>query len=271
MEYAAPQIADRAEPFRSKIREHLKGHTQALENLAVELLARGLSVRDIEDAFKDESGRLLLSRTAVSELGERLWEDYHGFAQRDLSEHGIVHLFVDGIAERLRPGQKREPVLAAWGFMAEGRKVLLHLMAGSKEDAGEIAPQGKTDILGANSTKRICEGNRLSKLLARNEGSCRAQYLSKQEALKEKDSILSPRPPFRQATLVSRSYHPVAVLIAANSWHAENGLCRNATQPKSMACARILSSSDPVMNMIGNLKPDAASRRANSTPEKSPS
>ena len=46
------------------------------------MLARGLSVRDIEDAFKDESGRLLLSRTAVSQLGERLWEDYQAFAKR---------------------------------------------------------------------------------------------------------------------------------------------------------------------------------------------
>jgi hypothetical protein len=76
------------------------------------MLARGLSVRDIEDAFKDESGRLLLSKTAVSELGERLWEDYQAFARRDLSEYEIVYLFVDGIAERLRPGGKREPVLA---------------------------------------------------------------------------------------------------------------------------------------------------------------
>ena len=46
------------------------------------MLARGLSVRDMEDAFKDESGRLLLSKTAVSELGERLWEDWQGFAKR---------------------------------------------------------------------------------------------------------------------------------------------------------------------------------------------
>jgi hypothetical protein len=53
----------------------LKGHTEALEGLAVEMLARGLSVRDIEDAFKDETGRLLLSRTAVSEIGQQLWED----------------------------------------------------------------------------------------------------------------------------------------------------------------------------------------------------
>ena len=139
VDYAAPQIAGREEPFRSEIRESLKGRTQALEDLAVEMLARGLSVRDIEDAFKDESGRLLLSRTAVSEIGDRLWADYQEFAARDLGEYDIVYLFVDGVAERLRPGQKREPVLAAWGFTASGARVLLHLMAGSKEDAETVS------------------------------------------------------------------------------------------------------------------------------------
>ena len=138
IEYSAPQIAGRDEPFRSAIREHLKGHTQALEDLAIEMLARGLSVRDIEDAFKDESGRLLLSRTAVSELGARLWDDYQAFAKRDLSEYEIAYLFVDGIAERLRAGAKREPVLAAWGYTVDGRRALLHLMAGSKEDAETV-------------------------------------------------------------------------------------------------------------------------------------
>ena len=65
IEYSAPQIDDRDEPFQSDIREHLKGHTQALEDLAVELQVRGLSVRDIEKAFWDESGRLLLLFGAV--------------------------------------------------------------------------------------------------------------------------------------------------------------------------------------------------------------
>ncbi len=139
IDYAAPQVAGRDEPFRSEIRTHLTGRTQALEDLAVELPARGLSVRVIEDAFKDESGRLLLSRTAVSELGERLWANYQDFTTRDLSEYDVVYLLVDGIAERIRPGQKREPVLAAWGFTAEGRKVLLHMMAGSKEDAETVS------------------------------------------------------------------------------------------------------------------------------------
>jgi transposase-like protein len=134
MEFSAPQIAGRDVPFHSEIRDHLKGHSQALEDLTVEMLARGLSVRDIEDAFRDESGRLLLSRTAASEMGERLWADYQDFISRDLGKYEIIYLYVDGVAERLRPGQRREPVLAAWGFSAEGKRILLHLMAGSKED-----------------------------------------------------------------------------------------------------------------------------------------
>jgi len=32
MEYSTPQIASRDEPLRSAIREHLKGHTQGLED-----------------------------------------------------------------------------------------------------------------------------------------------------------------------------------------------------------------------------------------------
>ena len=90
MEYSAPQIAGRDEPFRSAIREHLKGHTQGLEDLAIEMLARGLSVRDIEDAFRDENGRLLLSKTAVSQLGERLWEEYQAFARAARPERSAV-------------------------------------------------------------------------------------------------------------------------------------------------------------------------------------
>jgi hypothetical protein len=49
------------------------------------------------------------------------------FAQRDLSVYQVSYLFIDG--------NKREPVLVAWGFTVEGRRVLLHLMPGSKEDA----------------------------------------------------------------------------------------------------------------------------------------
>ncbi|HEY1863295.1 MAG TPA: IS256 family transposase [Roseiarcus sp.] len=138
VDYSAPQVRETPEPFVSGVRAALSGRTQALEDLAVELYARGLSTRDIEDAFTDESGRRLLSRAAVSEITERLWAEYEGFSKRDLSEHAIAYLYVDGIAERLRPGQRREAVLAAWGIGADGRKVLLALMAGSKEDVETV-------------------------------------------------------------------------------------------------------------------------------------
>jgi transposase-like protein len=134
IEYSAPQIADRAEPFRSRIRATLRGRTEALEGLAVEMYARGLSTRDIEAAFADETGQPLLSRSAVSTITERLWAEYEGFASRDLSEFEVIYLFVDGIAERLHLGQPREAVLAAWGILADGKKALLHLAPGTKED-----------------------------------------------------------------------------------------------------------------------------------------
>jgi putative transposase len=134
VEFSAPQIADRAEPFRSRIRAILGSRTAELEALAIEMYARGLSVRDIEALFADERGRSLLSRTAVSEITERLWAEYEAFASRDLSEFEVVYLFVDGIAERLHLGQPREAVLAAWGILADGKKALLHLAPGTKED-----------------------------------------------------------------------------------------------------------------------------------------
>ena len=134
IEYSAPQIADREEPFRSRIREVLRGRTEQLESLAVEMYARGLSTRDIEAVFAGTDGRSLLSRTAVSEVTERLWAEYEAFASRDLAEFAVTYLFVDGIAERLHLGQPREAVLAAWAILADGKKALLHLAPGTKED-----------------------------------------------------------------------------------------------------------------------------------------
>jgi transposase-like protein len=134
IEFAVPQVSDTAEPFRSQIRQVIRGRTEELERLAVEMYARGLSVRDIEAAFTDESGRCALTKSAASELTERLWSDYQAFAGRDLGEFKVLYLFVDGIAERLHLGQPREAVLAAWGIVESGTKVLLGLAPGTKED-----------------------------------------------------------------------------------------------------------------------------------------
>jgi len=138
VDYSAPQVRDTPEPFVSSVRAALSGRTRELERLAVELYARGLSTRDIEDAFTDATGRRLLSRAAVSEITGKLWAEYEDFCKRDLCEHAVAYLFIDGVAERLRPGQRREAVLAAWGISEDGRKSLLGRMAGSKEDVETV-------------------------------------------------------------------------------------------------------------------------------------
>ena len=128
-----PQIRDAGAPFRSTLMGFLEGNSEVLERLAMEMYARGMSTRDVEDAFRDATGELLLSRTAVSEITDQLWEQYETFTNRDLSDIAVEYLFVDGIYESLRRYGAKEAVLVAWGIDTEGRKHLLHLAVGNKE------------------------------------------------------------------------------------------------------------------------------------------
>jgi transposase-like protein len=136
IEYGVPQVADRPEPFVSRVRAGLAGRTAELERLAVEMFARGLSTRDIEAAFRDATGATTLSRSAVSQVTERLWQEYEAFATRDLSGSPsptcLWMAWPNGCT--LHAGLPREAVLCAWGITEDGRKVLLHLAPGTKED-----------------------------------------------------------------------------------------------------------------------------------------
>src|SRR5438094_3216692 len=72
----APQVRHSAVPFESKLLVFLKGRTATLERLVSEMYAHGLSTRDIEDAFTDATGRCVLSKSTVSAVTAKLWEDY---------------------------------------------------------------------------------------------------------------------------------------------------------------------------------------------------
>lgn len=129
-----PQVRGSASPYRSKLMEFLGGNSEALERLVVEMYARGLSTRDVEECFRDQSsGELLISRSAVSEITDRLWEDYRQFCERDLSGVEVEYLFLDAVYESLRRYGAKEGVLAAWCITTDGREVLLHLGVGNKE------------------------------------------------------------------------------------------------------------------------------------------
>ena len=129
-----PQVRNTEERFCSKLAAFFRNNTEVLEKLAVEMYARGLSTRDIEDALIEATGDMILSKTAVSNVTEILYKEFEEFQNRDLSEFEIEYLFLDGIYETLRArfGIK-EAVLCAWGITREGEKVLLHLALGNKE------------------------------------------------------------------------------------------------------------------------------------------
>jgi putative transposase len=131
-----PQIRNASEPFHPKMLAFLAGNSEVLERLVTEMYARGLSTRDVEDCFRDSTGELVISKSAVSEITDRLWEDFQAFQLRDLSDIDVEYLFVDAIFESLRRYGAKEAILAAWCITNSGRKVLLHLSVGNKESEG---------------------------------------------------------------------------------------------------------------------------------------
>ncbi len=60
--------------------------------------------------------------------------EYEAFRDRKLDEFDVQYLFLDAIFEPLRrTGTIKDGVLAAWGILSDGRRVLLHLAMGSRE------------------------------------------------------------------------------------------------------------------------------------------
>ncbi len=131
---SVPQVRQTPVPFESRLLQFLANHTDVLDRLVAEMYARGLSTRDIEEAFKDVTGEQIISRTGVSQVTETLWAEYEAFRQRDLSSFDVAYLFLDAVFEALRrTGQSKEGILCAWAILTDGRQVLLHLGLGNKE------------------------------------------------------------------------------------------------------------------------------------------
>lgn len=72
IDVAVPQVRGAGEPFRSSLMSFLDGNSEVLASLVNEMYARGLSTRDVEDAFRDATGELLISKSGVSEITDRL-------------------------------------------------------------------------------------------------------------------------------------------------------------------------------------------------------
>jgi putative transposase len=134
-----PQVRDTPQPYQSKIWQSLGQRSAALQKLAVEMYARGLSTRDIEALLGElceGDDQTLLSKSAVSQVTEALWQEYEAFTKRDLGGFDVVYLFCDAVYESLRQqGCCSQAILVTWAICSDGSKVLLHMSLGNKESA----------------------------------------------------------------------------------------------------------------------------------------
>jgi putative transposase len=128
-----PQIRGRAEPYRSQLWNQVGTTSEVLKRLIVEMYAGGLSQRDIEYSLEKALGQFVLSKSTVSELTDRLTQEYEAFRTRDLSGYEVAYLFMDAVYEPLRRWGSKTGVLCVWAICVDGRKVLLSLSTANSE------------------------------------------------------------------------------------------------------------------------------------------
>ena len=131
---AMPQTRQTPQPFRSRLVARLGTDGAALHRLVTGMYVRGLSTRDVEGLFQDTFGQRIVSKSGVSQITAQLGESFRQWRERDLSGLKVVYLFLDAIYLAMRAGtDEKEGVLAAYGMLEDGKKVLLHLAVGSRE------------------------------------------------------------------------------------------------------------------------------------------
>src|SRR5215203_1263683 len=129
-----PQVREAAEPFVSKLfpRGSKLLRTEPLKAMVIGAFVRGLSMRDVE-SLCEQAGLGKLSRSTAARICSELRERFEAFGRRDLYDIGLAALFLDATFLAVRPDGPKEGVLVAWGFSADGERVLLAVMLGMRE------------------------------------------------------------------------------------------------------------------------------------------
>jgi transposase-like protein len=130
-----PQVRDTVEAFDSVWLRAVARRSEKLTALIPQLYVKGLSTRDVEAALQEALEVDGVSRSSVSAVCARLKTDFARWQERDLRDHRILYLLLDGIYLRLR-AEDGAPiaVLCAYGIQETGEKVLLHLAVGDREN-----------------------------------------------------------------------------------------------------------------------------------------
>jgi putative transposase len=127
LDVSVPRVRNTRKKFKSRLLQGVARIADRVKTLALEMYVRGLSTRDVEQAFVTDTGKPVLSRSAMSRLAGRLYDEYLVFSRQDLSQLDVVFLFVDGVYEAVRHYTNGQSLLCAWAICADGTKRFLHL------------------------------------------------------------------------------------------------------------------------------------------------
>ena len=134
VELHVPQTRNGCEPFSTKILDAYRRRSETLEALIPSLYVKGLSVRDVSDTFVQVFQDEGLSPATASRIGQTIHEDFTTWQGRSLAGYDVLYLFVDGMYLKLSPErEEKQPVLIAYGILANGNKALLHVGVGDRE------------------------------------------------------------------------------------------------------------------------------------------
>lgn len=135
-----PKVRDTEEPFESKILRAWQRRCTELSAMIPGLYLEGLSTRDFKRACGVFWGEAGLSRSTISRLNKRLHEEFAVWRERDLSEEGLVFLYLDGHYSGVRFGTgEKEAVLVAHGIRKDGSRSVLSIRMGGRESTASWA------------------------------------------------------------------------------------------------------------------------------------
>lgn len=149
--------------WRSRMIGRYERRTERVDEALLGVYLSGTNTRRIRGALAPLLRGAPLSKDAISRLIGRLRGDFESWAKRDLAEHRIRHLYLDGWYPRVRIGKKRVrvPVLVTLGTTADGERVILDLRIAGEES--EASWSGAIESLIARNVGRpelaIIDGN----------------------------------------------------------------------------------------------------------------
>ena len=135
----APRVRDNSGQsiqFQSKLLPKYLRRTQSLTELLPWLYLKGLSTNDFPDALESLLGEKPegLSSKSICRLKAAWSSEYEAWCKRDLSQHNIVYLWVDGVYLNARLADK-QCILVVIGADESCKKHVLGLQDGFRESS----------------------------------------------------------------------------------------------------------------------------------------